>query len=138
MKKTVYLFDEETGKFVCAYDAPISPEEKGGFLIPINSTEVEPPAEVQDKTRHFVGGEWVYESVPVKPEPGEEPTPGQKRHAEIIDELADIDSDSVRPARAISIAIATGLEPDATDVDMLVLLESRAAALRIELAELFQ
>lgn len=138
MKKTVYLFDEVTGKFICAYDAPISPEEVGGFLIPTHSTEIAPPEDMQDKTRHFEGGAWIYKSVPVEPEPGGEPTPAQKRHAEIMDELADIDANSVRTARAISIAIATGVEPDADDVDMLVLLESRAAALRVELAALFE
>lgn len=52
--------------------------------------------------------------------------------------LAEIDTMSVRPARAISLEIAKGGAPDAGDLARLADLEAEADALRTELAGLPQ
>lgn len=136
MTKTVYLFDGIDRRFGGAFSAPVSPMEPGQYLIPTYSTEIEPPAELPEKTRHFIAGAWVYQAVPAAPAPGVPPTPGQLRRAQIFEELAAIDENSVRPARAVSVALATNAVPAVADVDRLVMMEAQAAALRAELATL--
>lgn len=136
MKKIVYLYDEITGQFLGVYAAPVSPLEPGKYLEPEMSTDIQPPMDFPEKTRHFIGGKWIYQAVPPLAEPEAEPTPNQKRRAEILDELAKIDIDSVRPARAIALAMATATEPNQFDVDKLAMQESSATALRDELAGL--
>jgi hypothetical protein len=51
-------------------------------------------------------------------------------------ELASLDAAAIRPARAVLAAQLAGLEPDAADVSRLDEIETRAVALRDELAGL--
>ena len=136
MTKIVYLFDEITGKFIVEYEAPVSPLEPEKYLEPAMSTDIEPVIELPEKTRHFIGGKWIYKDVPPLAAPEAEPTPNQKRRAEIFEQLAQIDIESVRPARAISLAMATAKPPNQFDIDKLAQKETSAAALRGELAAL--
>lgn len=64
------------------------------------------------------------------------PSASQLRRAEIAQRLAQIDTASVRPARAIALEIAQGGAPDAGDLERLATLEAEADALRAELAGL--
>ncbi|GGI16891.1 hypothetical protein [Oxalicibacterium faecigallinarum] len=136
MEKIVYLFDEATGEFICSYSAPKSPMEEGKYLIPTHSTEVEPPPHIDGSGRFFIDGAWEYKTLPKEETQAEQLTEAQKRRMEIMAELWRIDGESARPARAIALAMAIGEEPNASDIDLLVLLEAQAATLREELGAL--
>lgn len=56
------------------------------------------------------------------------------RRGEIGARLAQIDQQSIRPARAVAIALATGKPVPSFDANRLTALETEAAALRAELA----
>lgn len=78
---------------------------------------------------------WVLEAVTHTPE---EETERARQHAEariaeIKADLDRIDAQSVRPARAVYLALSKGETPDATDVERLSALEAQAVALRAEL-----
>jgi len=60
--------------------------------------------------------------------------PAPDRRGEIGARLAQIDQQSIRPARAVAAALATGRAAPAPDAQRLVELESQAVALRAELA----
>lgn len=62
--------------------------------------------------------------------------PEQIRKAEIVAALADLDQRSIRPARAVSVAVATGATPEAGDVQKLEAYDAQAVALRAELLTL--
>lgn len=61
--------------------------------------------------------------------------PGE-RAPEILRALADLDTATVRPLRALLVSQAAGTAPDPDDVARLADLEASAVALRAELAEL--
>lgn len=69
------------------------------------------------------GGVWVLDIA----------AQASQRRAEILDRLSAIDTDSIRPAREISAAIAAGQPAPAISVDKLTALESDADSLRTEL-----
>lgn len=131
MNKIVYLFDEITGAFLAEIAVRESPEEPGKYLEPTFSTPIKLPVEKEGKTRHFDGKKWIYKDTPAVPDDAAIPA---DRRTQIVMELTRIDIESVRTARAIALAMVTGVEPDAVDIDMLALHESRALALRDELA----
>lgn len=60
------------------------------YLIPANSTEIEPLSEKEGYKVKFTGGKWIYESLPVIPEPTEEELK-QAEIAELKKKLADSD-----------------------------------------------
>lgn len=64
------------------------------------------------------------------------PSANQLRRAEIAQRLAQIDTLSMRPARAVALEIAQGGAPDAGDLERLATLEAEADALRAELVGL--
>jgi len=74
----IYHYHPDTQQLIAAGVADPNPLERGKWLVPAHATELEPPAAVEGKTRHFVGGEWVYQDIPPTPEP-EPPTPEQVR-----------------------------------------------------------
>ena len=51
MPKQVYGYDRNTKEYTGTQSAPESPREPGVYLIPANSTELEPPAIVERKAR---------------------------------------------------------------------------------------
>lgn len=59
-----------------------------------------------------------------------------QRRAEILTRLAAIDTESIRPAREVSAALAAGQLAPAFSVSKLAALEAEAAALRTELRDL--
>ena len=71
----------------------------------------------------WCGGEWVLDAA----------AQASQRRAEILDRLSAIDTDSIRPTREISAAIAAGRPAPAISVDKLTALESEADSLRTEL-----
>lgn len=77
---------------------------------------------------------WVLEPVSRTPE---EETERARKHAEariaeIKAGLDRIDAQSVRPARAVYLALSRGDTPEQADIDKLAELEAQAVALRIE------
>ena len=69
---TIYNFNPVTGQFLGADMARESPMEPGVFLIPANSTTVEPPACGANEQLIFKEGGWAVEPIPVpeiQPEP---------------------------------------------------------------------
>jgi hypothetical protein len=59
----IYHYHPNTQQLIAAGVADPSPLEPGKWLVPAHATELEPPAEVEGKTRHFVGGQWVYQDI---------------------------------------------------------------------------
>lgn len=62
--------------------------------------------------------------------------PKANRADEIKAELDQIDSESIRPARAIAVSMATETVPNDFDIRKLQSLEQQAAALRAELSSI--
>jgi hypothetical protein len=58
MKKTVYLFDEVTGRLLGVTEAHESPLEVGVFLEPKYSTNLKPPVVGEKEYVSFKGGKW--------------------------------------------------------------------------------
>ena len=56
-----YKYDITTGEFLLTVQCQESPREPGKFLIPANTTIVEPPEEQNGKVRIWNGTEWIYE-----------------------------------------------------------------------------
>ena len=112
------------------------PEEPGKFLIPAHATPVPCLPDQDGKTQHFdpVSSAWYFKDQPPTPQSEPEPEPDQQevRRAEIDMELAQIDTESSRPAREIAIALAAGDAPPKYAVEKLQVLETRAANLRME------
>lgn len=58
MPKQVYGYDRTTKEYTGPQSAPESPREPGVYLIPANSTEIEPPAAGEHQAACFVDGAW--------------------------------------------------------------------------------
>lgn len=127
----IYRFDE-TGVFDYEDDAIESPLEPGVFLVPAFATTVSPPP--FDATVELVrwnGSVWMLESIPVPPPPPEPPSPAEVRNGEIRSRLSRIDTESVRPLRAVYANTATDY-----DRTKLAALDAEAELLRAELETL--
>lgn len=138
---------DENGTLIGEGRADADPLQPGAWLIPAQATTVEPPQPIEGSVRRFVAGGWEYhdlpepepEPSPVEPEPvpeTETPPPmsaTDRRRVEILSALAMIDAESMRPARAVALAVAAGQVPAAADVAKLAELEQRAQDLRNEL-----
>ena len=59
----IYHYHPNTQQLIAAGVADPSPLEPGKWLVPAHATELEPPAAVDGKTRHFVDGQWVYQDI---------------------------------------------------------------------------
>lgn len=58
MSKQVYGYDRTTKEYTGPQTAPDSPREPGVYLIPANSTDIEPPAAGEHQAACFVDGTW--------------------------------------------------------------------------------
>lgn len=138
--KTVSQLDA-AGYFVGETIAHESPLEPGKFLIPGGAIDREPPQAIEPGKRYRPAAKgWEAEDIPetpaTKPEPTQQPTPQELKRGDIIRRLAQIDLESIRPARAVAVALAEGQPVNAFDAAKLDNLETEAAALRAELASL--
>ena len=59
----IYHYHPDTKQLMAADVADPNPLERGKWLVPAHATELEPPAAVEGKTRHFVDGVWVYQDI---------------------------------------------------------------------------
>lgn len=126
---------DESGYFVGEAIAHESPLQPGVYLIPAGAVDRAPPKTEPGKRYRPWGTGWRGEEVPAPPAPPPEPKPEPPSRAEIIrGQLAQIDAQSLRPARAVAAALAAGRAAPAPDAQRLVELESQAEALRAELA----
>jgi hypothetical protein len=133
MEKIVSQLDDE-GYFVGTVAAEESPREPGIFLIPGGCVELDAPKVEKGKRYRIEGGAWVEEAMPEQEQTQPEQVPD--RRAEILGQLATIDAASVRPAREVAAALATGEPAPQFATDKLVQLEEEAAGMRAELASL--
>lgn len=133
----IFHFDEQ-GAYLGEGIADADPMQQGAWLIPAQATTIEPPPALAAHRAVFDGFAWVQEPLPEPtPEPTPpEPTAAEIRRSEIMVALSGIDQRSVRPARAVALAIAAGQVPNAADVQTLAKLETQAVALRAELSSL--
>ena len=89
------------------------------------ATSIQPPEfDRATASCFFRGGAW--EIVAAAPDT-------TQRRAEILARLAEIDAESIRPAREVSAALTSGQPAPAFSVSKLSALESEADALRAEL-----
>lgn len=132
----IHHYHPETLEYLGEGAAEADPLEPGRWLIPAHATTDAPPPEQAGKTRHFVAAAWEYRDIPPPPPEPPAPTAAQIRAGEIRARLAQIDQDSIRPARAVAAALAAGQPAPAFDAGKLANLETEAAALRAELATL--
>lgn len=134
--KRVCQLDAE-GYFVgetIAYESPLEP---GEFLIPAGAIDRSPPKTVEPGKRYRPWGfGWRGEDAPPQPEQAQGKPPQPTRADEIRSRLSVIDEASVRPARAIALALANGEPAPQADAERLALLEAEAQLLRAELASL--
>lgn len=129
----IFHYEKESGALIGSSEALESPMEKGVFLVPAQATKIEPIDPLENHTINFNGSEWVH--IPIQ-YPIPKPIIPVDRKAEILQELQLIDEQSVRPARAVAVALATNAAPDAIEIDKLAKLEAKALALRSELSSL--
>jgi len=116
---------DPNGKLIAEGVADESPMEAGVYHIPAGATDIGPPTAPAGMEAVFNAGAWSLQAIPqpvIEPA-APQPTAAQLRRAEILAELALIDTKSVRPLR----------EGDAARV---ATLNAQAAALRVELAAL--
>lgn len=83
--KKAYIFDAATSYFVGECYAQIDPLETKAagreiFIMPANSTEIEPPEEKDGFKIKWNGSEWIYEEVPTEKEELREKTPEEKEN----------------------------------------------------------
>lgn len=133
----IFHFDE-AGTLLGAGRADADPLQPGAWLIPAQATTVEPPPPLAGHRAVFDGFAWVQEPLPQPTEEPAlpEPSAADIRRAEILSALSMLDAESVRPARAVALAVAAGQVPAAADVAKLAELEQRAQDLRNELRTL--
>lgn len=82
--KKAYLFDN-VGYFVAEGIAQIDPLETKAagreiFIMPANSTEIEPPHEKDGFKIKWNGSEWIYEEIPTEKEERREKTQEEKEN----------------------------------------------------------
>lgn len=133
----IFHFDEN-GAFIGEGVADADPMQPGAWLIPAQATNVEPPEHIEGKMRRFIAGGWEYHEIPPKETKKTEQqlSPAEIRRGEILSALAMIDAESMRPARAVALAVMAGKSPNAQDAQTLTELENEAIALRAELRNL--
>lgn len=128
MKTKTFPSIDEAGYFVGLTVADESPLEPGVFLLPAGAVDTAQPTVPKGQRAKWSGEAWALEAIP-------QPTPPTR--ADVIRaSLAEIDTQSIRPARAVSAALAAGQPAPAFDAAKLATLETEAAALRAELAAL--
>ena len=81
--KKAYMFDADTSYFVGEGYAQIDPLETKAagreiFIMPANSTEIEPPPEKDGFKIKWNGSEWIYEELPTEKEEKREKTKEEK------------------------------------------------------------
>ena len=84
--KKAYMFDADTAYFVGEGFAQIDPLETKAagreiFIMPANSTEIEPPPEKDGFERKWNGSEWIYEEIKTEKEEQQEKTQEEKEQA---------------------------------------------------------
>ena len=144
----VYSYNEK-GVFIGELKPDENPLKKGSFLLPKNATETKPPLFGENEKPVFNGSDWelkpdfvgvkywlgdgseheilnVGELLPV--EALKEKPVKLDRIAEIKTRLLEIDSESIRPLRAVAAGTATEF-----DTNKLTALETERAALVVEL-----
>lgn len=129
---------DQAGYFVAPVVADESPLEPGVFLIPGGAVDKAPPASMEPGKRYRPwGAGWRGEAVPVEPEPAAvERSAADLERESIVARLAEIDQESIRPAREVAAALARGEQAPAFPVGKLEALEAEAAAHRARLAAL--
>jgi hypothetical protein len=141
--KNVSQLDPD-GYYIGPTVADESPLEPGVYLIPAGAIDRAPPKTIEPGKRYRPWGTgWRAEEIPApEPQPAE-PQPAEPQMSEsdmqrahIMGRLHQIDSESIRPARAVAAALAAGHKPPAFDLGKLETLEAEAASLRAELAAL--
>lgn len=134
----IYHFEADTFELIGESYADEDPLQIGSWLIPANATNIKPPKNIDGNTRHFISGVWEYKQIPTPEKAIEpaQPTEEEKRKSAILFELEKIDRESMRPARAIAVSIATETAPNEFDIRKLQSLEQQAAALRAELSSI--
>ena len=80
-----YIYDYQ-GYFEREDIAQIDPLESKAagreiFIMPANSTEIEPPPEKDGFKIKWSGAEWIYEEIPTEKEEQQEKTPEEKEQA---------------------------------------------------------
>jgi len=68
MKKTVNIFDAETGEFSGTYEAQESPLELGVFICPTHSTDDPLPSLAKGEKAFRIDGAWVVRAAEPEPE----------------------------------------------------------------------
>ena len=122
MTKIVYLFDEVTGQYICEYFAQESPLEKGKYIEPVCSTDIQPPTFNESQTCKFRSGRWVVEDKPL-PEPEIIPEPVNSIPSIISMRQARLALLQAGLLASVNLAISSGSEADkieweyAADVD---------------------
>ncbi|WP_151446727.1 hypothetical protein [Lacisediminimonas profundi] len=136
----IYTFDARTLAYTGDAIAQPLPENPDMLAMPECSTTVPPAEDREGFSQHFdaVSSVWFYRQAWRAPEP----TPQSQqeidamRAEEVRARLLAIDAASVRPARAVALALAAGEAVDDLDREQLLDLEEEAAALRFELHSL--
>lgn len=130
----IHHYHQETGAYVGSGTADSDPMEPGRWLIPANATTEAPLIPAAHQFAAWNGSAWELRD---KPPQQPEPAPYVPTRAEVIrGRLAQIDAESIRPARAVAAALAAGQPAPAFDAAKLIELETEAEALRQELAAL--
>jgi hypothetical protein len=132
MSQTVTTYyAEENGVIIGASDKPLDHLWAGNPDVVFLTTE---KIIAQDRSGNFVMVDTPEQAAALQVPTQEELN--QQRTHEIYAELDRLDNAGRRATRAVTKALAKGLEPDAEDVDKLVALEAEADTLRGELHEL--
>ncbi|WP_194786614.1 hypothetical protein [Rhodocyclus gracilis] len=138
MTKIVSQLDAD-GYFIGSVVADQSPLEPDVFLIPGSAVDAIPPSVPVGMRARWNGSDFEFlpvESQSPEPKPEPEPDVPAQRRAEILTRLVMIDTESIRPAREITAAIAAGQPAPEFAASKLTALEAEAAALRAELRDL--
>lgn len=85
MNNKAYVFDDNgymIGEGICQID-PLETKAAGReiFIMPANSTEIEPPPEKDGFKIKWNGSEWIYEELPTEKEEKREKTKEEKEQA---------------------------------------------------------
>ena len=134
-QKIVSQLDAD-GYFVGPAVADPSPLEQGVYLFPGGAIDV-PPPEIPHGTRaRWNGTAFEFFVIPASQVgPAPELDLSALRRAEILARLAEIDAESIRPAREVSAALVAGWQVPIASNQKLLALEQEAEKLRTELKE---